>query len=221
MFDTEKYISEVLTRPDAVKILNVLSEKLKEEQRKRHQFYNDITEQEKAEFINGEIIIHSPVKKMHNDANANVFMLINAYVQFKKLGFVGIEKIMISLTRNDYEPDICFFKKEKSDSFKREQVLFPAPDLVVEVLSKGTAGNDRGVKFNDYESHEIQEYWIVNPDEQVIEQYVLDSDKKYDLKIKSDSGFLESTAIEGFKIKIKAIFDKEENLMELNRLIGS
>ena len=35
---------------------------------------------------------------------------------------------MITLTRNDYEPDICFFKKEKSDDFVENQTLFPAPD---------------------------------------------------------------------------------------------
>ncbi|MEY4539280.1 MAG: hypothetical protein RLZZ306_1037, partial [Bacteroidota bacterium] len=37
---------------------------------------------------------------------------MSIYSDIHQLGFVGIEKIMITLTRNDYEPDICFFKKE-------------------------------------------------------------------------------------------------------------
>ena len=37
-----------------------------EEQQKRERFYDEITEQQKAEFINGEIIVHSPVKIEHN-----------------------------------------------------------------------------------------------------------------------------------------------------------
>ncbi|GAB2598351.1 Uma2 family endonuclease [Spirosoma areae] len=39
----------------------------------------------------------------------------------------------------------------------------PAPDLVIEVLSKSTARRDRGVKFTDYAANGIAEYWIVNP----------------------------------------------------------
>jgi len=35
------------------------------EQQKREQFYEQNTEQKKAEFINGEIIVHSPVKIEH------------------------------------------------------------------------------------------------------------------------------------------------------------
>lgn len=35
--------------------------------------------------------------------------LINAFVAKHQFGFVGVKKMMISLTRNDFEPDICFF----------------------------------------------------------------------------------------------------------------
>ena len=69
---------------------------------------------------------------------------------------------MITLTRNDYEPDICFFRKDKSDNFTEDQVLFPAPDLVIEVLSDSTEKRDRGVKFKDYQAHKIEEYWIID-----------------------------------------------------------
>ena len=70
---------------------------------------------------------------------------------------------MISLTRNDYEPDICYFNKEKSQHFTDDQLLFPAPDLVVEVLSKSTEQTDRTIKFKDYENHNVLEYWIIHP----------------------------------------------------------
>ncbi len=129
---------------------------------KRIEFYNNISEQEKAEFINGAVIIHSPVMKRHNEANSNLHKLIDTFVYKHQLGFVGIEKILIQLTRNDYEPDICFFKSTKAKSFKSNQSLFPAPDFIVEVLSKGTAHRDRGIKFEDYAVHGIAEYWIVD-----------------------------------------------------------
>lgn len=196
------------------------SKNLIEERKKRIQFRNSIQEKDKAEFINGKVVQIVNFEKRHQDCIAGLLTTIDIFVNKSNLGYAGGSLLMVELSQNDFQPDICFFKKEKSDNFSEEQVLFPAPDLVVEVLSKGTAKNDRGVKFEDYEAHEVQEYWIVDPKNKVVEQYCLNEMKKYELKVKSGSGDIESEAITGFKIKIKAIFDKTENLKELNRLMN-
>ncbi|MEM1215444.1 MAG: Uma2 family endonuclease, partial [Bacteroidota bacterium] len=117
------------------------------EQARRAEFYNWVTPDVKAEFIEGDIVVHSPVRRYHNVISGYLYSLLNIYVIKQNLGFVGIEKIMVRLTRNDYEPDICFFGKAKSDKFTEEQTLFPAPDFVVEVTSPSTEGRDRGVKY--------------------------------------------------------------------------
>ncbi|MDX2245691.1 MAG: Uma2 family endonuclease [Bacteroidia bacterium] len=186
----------------------------------RNTFYNNISEFEKAEFINGEIIIHSPVKKEHNDVTGSLYQLLNTYVKKKKLGYVGYEKIMISLSRNDYEPDICFFQNEKAQTFKKGQSLFPAPDLVIEVLSTKTAGNDRGIKFSDYQAHQIREYWIIDPDKEVLEQYRLNDQNEYELILKARKGMLDCVPVNGFKIEIEAVFDEDKNLEELLRILN-
>lgn len=212
-------IESFLALPNAPIILNELEATLAEEKKRRLDFYNDITDEQKVEFINGEIVIHSPVKKEHNDVSGLLFLLIKAYVIQNNLGYVGIEKIMIALTRNDYEPDICFFKTEKSTDFKKGQSLFPAPDFIVEILSKGTAKNDRGVKFQDYQAHKVMEYWIIDPKKSVIEQYHLDKKGKYELILKASEGTITSKAIEGFQIPIKAIFNETESMLALANLL--
>jgi hypothetical protein len=53
---------------------------------------------------------------------------------------------MIGLTRNDYEPDLVYFSKDKVDVFTDDQMIFPAPNFVVEILSKKTATRDEGIK---------------------------------------------------------------------------
>ena len=60
-------------------------------------------------------------------------------------------------------PDICFWSKEKADGFLDDQMIFPAPDFVVEILSKSTTKNDRTIKHQDYAAHGIREYWIIDP----------------------------------------------------------
>ena len=84
----KKLINNILSLPSAPILLEEINAKLKEEQTKREQFYNDITENEKAEFINGEIIIHSPVKKEHNDVTGSLYQLLNPYVKKNKLGYI-------------------------------------------------------------------------------------------------------------------------------------
>jgi Uma2 family endonuclease len=186
---------------------------------KRHAFYNQINEGDKAEFINGEIIFHSPVKLRHNAILRRLLILITSYVQGLDLGFVGLEKIMISLTRNDYEPDICFFNKETSEQFSPDQMRFPAPDFVVEVLSQSTAKHDRGVKFDDYAAHGIEEYWIIDPVSEMVEQYRLQNDS-YTLIIKAKTGQLASVAMSDFVIPIRAIFDEAENRTALRQILS-
>ena len=47
-----------------------------------------------------------------------------------------------------------------------------APDLVVEVISPGTARNDRGKKMKAYEGAGVREYWLVDPGNESIEVYL-------------------------------------------------
>lgn len=216
----KKLIDQILEVPNAPVIVREVNLRLEEEKKKREAFYRDISEYEKAEFINGEIVIHSPVKKGHNAVSGRLYRLLGTYVEKHDLGFVGYEKIMVALTRNDYEPDVCFFKADKAKLFTEDQSLFPAPDLAVEVLSDKTTYRDRGVKFQDYQSHEVEEYWIIDPAKKVIEQYRLGTNGEYELIIKARDGHIQCQPVAGFEILIEAIFDNDVNLKELSRILN-
>ncbi len=209
----------ILEMPNAFLLVDKVKSRLADEQKQRRHFYKTVEENKKMEFIKGEIIFHSPVKLQHNSATKLLCKLLDTFVIKHKLGFVGIEKIMISLTRNDYEPDICFFGTNKSKDFKRKQMQFPAPDFVVEVLSDSTAKNDRETKFQDYAAHGVEEYWIVDAEKEIIEQYFLQNEK-YELLVKSNSGEINSIALPDFKIPIRAVFDEAENLLALTKIIS-
>jgi len=209
----------ILEMPNAFLLVDKVQSRLQDEQIRRLHFYKIVEENKKMEFINGEIIFHSPVKLQHNDTTVLLGMLLKAFVAKHKLGFVGVEKIMVSLTRNDYEPDVCFFGNAKAKDFKRRQAQFPAPDFAVEVLSDSTARNDRETKFQDYAAHGFQEYWIVDAEKELIEQYFL-RDEQYELLLKAKDGAIESVVLPEFKIPIRAIFDEMENLKALAELIA-
>ncbi len=129
-------LNQIMEMPNAAILAGKIRCALEEEKSARKHFYEIVDENKKMEFINGEIVFHSPVKLEHNSATKLLCGLLNLHVIKNDLGFVGIEKILVSLTRSDYEPDICFFGREKSEKFECGQMRFPAPDLAVEVLSK-------------------------------------------------------------------------------------
>lgn len=193
---------------------------MKEEQGKREAFYEQIAEDKKMEFINGEIIFHSPVKLRHNVAGKLLLTLLDTFVSSRENGFVGYEKMLISLTRNDYEPDICYWQTAKASQFTDDQMQFPAPDLIVEILSPSTEADDRGVKFEDYAAHGVTEYWIVDPEKQSVEQYLLEGDT-YQLKHQAAGvEILFCQVIAGFHVPVNTIFDRKENLEFLQKMLA-
>ncbi len=211
-------IEELKQKPDLRILVNELTQVLQEEERRRTEFYNTISESDKAEFINGEVIMHSPVKLEHAGYSGLLFSLMQYYAILKKLGSVFTEKLMIQLTRNSYEPDIVFFKKEKAQYFTAGQMLFPAPDLIVEVTSPSTEKYDRGIKFTDYALHGVGEYWLVDPAQKSVEQYFLQQDV-YLLEYKGKTGIITSKVMAGFAIPVAAIFDEAENIKALRALM--
>jgi len=211
-------LNQILEMPNAAILAQRIQSALEEEKQVRLRFYEIVDEDRKMEFINGEIVFESPAKLRHVSTVGLLHSLLRTYVIKHGLGFVGSEKMLVSLTRNDYEPDICFFDKSKSQNFTPAQMQFPAPDFIVEVLSDSTAEKDRTTKFQDYAAHGVAEYWIVDAENETIEQYYLQNEE-YGLLLKAKDGTINSVVLPDFKIQIRAAFDEQTNLEELKRLI--
>ncbi|QDV41260.1 hypothetical protein Enr13x_10980 [Stieleria neptunia] len=215
----ESNLESIFASPELPKIAEVINSKLAAERKARERFRRELTPSVKAEFIAGEVVMHSPAKAKHLRVTRRLLKLLDTYVHRHGLGEVFSEKALICLTRNDYEPDVVFFGKEKASTFGPDHMEFPAPDFVVEVLSESTASRDRGVKFQDYGQHGIGEYWIVDCDEKTIEQYVLrDNEREYHLAQKLAGGSIGSRVVEGFEIPIAALFDDQANAEALVEL---
>jgi Uma2 family endonuclease len=211
---------ETLARsPKLPRLVDELQRLLREEAGRREHFYRDLREDQKAEFINGEVIVQSPVKVKHLNATKRLLNIVGNYVDKHGLGTVFSEKALICLSRNDYEPDIVFYGNDKAGAFEPDQMKLPAPDMVVEVLSASTEKTDRGIKLEDYGEHGVGEYWIVDPDREVVEQYVLDAGR-YRLESRKDDGELHSVVVRGLHVPVRAIFDSRENLKALQQILS-
>ena len=56
-------------------------------------------------------------------------------------------------------------------SIIKDDGIHGAPDLVVEVLSPSTSKNDRGPKMVHYAAAGVKEYWLVTPQQKLVEVY--------------------------------------------------
>ncbi len=227
MFDTASSVEQQLfDLPDLPFLIERLNNRLVEEQKLRAKFRKWVTPDVKAEFINGQIVKHEPTSEDQNEATGHLLLLGGFFANFKKIGKVYGQKALIGMKRNDYEPDVAFWRKEVADSFAPEMNVYPLPDLVVEVLSPGKENirRDRETKFADYASHGIPEYWIIDPKKQTVEQYLLSDTARntYELYKKATrEDHIESRAMKGFAIPVLAIFEAVANSEAVQRILNT
>jgi Uma2 family endonuclease len=80
-----------------------------------------------------------------------------------------------------------------------------APELVIEILSPSSVQRDKILKFKLYLEAGVPEYWIVEPDHKIINQFILD-DGAYKFSIFGIADTITSLSIEGLQIPLSEIF---------------
>src|SRR5947208_994195 len=74
-----------------------IEERLRLEQQARKKFRDEMHEDTRAEFINGEVFLHSPAKFRHNRTAERIYRLLDAYVRQRHMGIVGHDKYLVEL----------------------------------------------------------------------------------------------------------------------------
>lgn len=85
----------------------------------------------------------------------------------------------IDIIFSDYDviqPDVVFFEASRRHLVHLDAPIRHHPDIAVEVLSPSTRAIDRGRKMEMLAGYGVPEYWIVDPDAETIELYVLRGD---------------------------------------------
>lgn len=123
------------------------------------------------EIIGGQVVAMSPRPGVnHNFVCGNIYRIFSNYLFGKRCTPFADGTDLYLSDQEQYIPDgmiVCDPEKIQPNG------VHGAPDLVVEVLSPGTARYDRGHKMESYEACGVREYWIVNPADRMIEQYLL------------------------------------------------
>lgn len=156
------------------------------------------------EMLNGEIVLMPSRPANHNKVVGNIRLELCSQMEIlREWGVVGGADVFLS-EKNRLVPDIVVFRK----AFLKGFSIYGVPDLVVEVLSPGSRNRDRGCKKDLYEKFGVTEYWIVEPEAQIVEVYLLKNgrfrlDDVYEM-IPSDWGLPAEHEIGLFKSEVPA-----------------
>lgn len=132
-------------------------------------YINDRNIKIKTELIDGKIFMMSPRPRVeHATVCTNIASEFRSYLKGKTCR-AFCDGVDVFLDENNrFIPDtmiVC-----NPDIIKHDGI-HGAPDLVVEVLSKTTAKNDRSKKKYTYAKYGVKEYWIVDIWSKSVEVY--------------------------------------------------
>ena len=125
------------------------------------------------EVIDGDHYLSAAPFVSHQRVSRNLMIHLHRHFDLTGMGEVLHAPVAVVLSQSDVvEPDLVVVLAEHASRIRRERIE-GAPDLVVEILSPSTAYRDRGLKLDLYQKAGVSEYWIVDPERKVVQQYVL------------------------------------------------
>ena len=163
-----------------------------------------VDEDTRAEWSEGETIVHMPPKDRHQLIVEFVERLLALFVDLYDLGRVRIAPFEVKLWSDgpSREPDVFFVPQNNISAISDERMAGP-PDLIVEVISPGSVQLDRNKKFREYEKAGVLEYWTIDsrPEHLRADFYRLDESGRYELFATEDDEVVHSATIEGFWLR--------------------
>lgn len=110
---------------------------------------------------------------------------------------------------NVVQPDILVIcDKENIDEKGR---YYGIPELVVEILSDSTKSKDMIQKLNLYMLSGVQEYWIVNPENNEVYIYMFKDKKISNMRTFKGKETAKSEVFQGLEIHVQQVFNEPNN----------
>ena len=101
------------------------------------------------------------------------------------------------------QPDICVVC---DPSILDQRGCIGSPDLIVEILSPGNSKLELKQKFDLYESREVKEYWIIQPEHQTMTIYTWVNGTYLPSLLFTTGDVIESQVVKGFKLDLEEFF---------------
>ncbi|MEP7307439.1 MAG: Uma2 family endonuclease [Acidobacteriota bacterium] len=121
------------------------------------------------ELIDGEHYVSPSPNIRHQGISGSLYLLLGAWLEAHPGGRVFYAPLDVIFSMFDVvEPDLLYLSAARAAEAMKGDFVQVVPDLVIEILSKGTRKRDETIKRQLYERTGVTEYWIVNPESESI-----------------------------------------------------
>jgi len=174
----------------------------------------------KAEYVDGEVIVHSPLSTRHSDAVWFIGYLLKTIVQQHDLGRVLGPEVQVRLRPGLRRvPDLLFVAKARADRIQ-PTLIEGAPDLIVEIVSPDSVERDWREKYLEYQTAGVGEYWVVDLEYQRMAAYWLDEQGHYQAA-PVEEGVYRSQVLPGFWLRAEWLWQEPlPNELDVAREMG-
>ena len=125
------------------------------------------------EIIDGELYMTPAPQTRHQIVSMNIGRILANCIEDNDMGQILYAPTDVVLSDTSIvQPDLLFIRKEREHIIKKN-FIEGAPDLIIEILSPSNEKMDRHTKMKHYALFGVSEYWIIDYEARILEQYVL------------------------------------------------
>ena len=169
-----------------------------------HDYLGFPSDGQRHEIIDGVHVVNPAPDTYHQTLSRRIQFQLYAQIELKKHGEVFNSPTDLQLSDTDIvQPDLIVVLQDKR-SIITPRKMQGVPNLVVEILSPSSVNTDRVLKKELYRRAGVPEYWIVDPIQKFVEQYVL-RDNAYQL-VNRHSNEVVPQIIEGVRVNLDEVW---------------
>jgi Uma2 family endonuclease len=124
---------------------------------------------QRHELIDGEHYVTPSPNTTHQLVSGNLYWLLRSHLEAHPLGRIFYAPFDVLFSHFDVvEPDLLYISHERAATILTEKHVRGTPELVIEIGSPSTRRRDETIKRRLYERVGVEEYWLVDPDHEMI-----------------------------------------------------
>jgi Uma2 family endonuclease len=164
---------------------------------------------QRHELIDGEHYVTPSPNIRHQRISGNLHLLIGTWLEEHPIGQLFYAPLDVVFSNVDVvEPDLLYMSNERAAQVMTLLHVKGVPELVVEIASPGTRKRDETIKRRLYERFGVAEYWVVDPDVDVVRVYRRDSER-FDraVELSRERGdVLTTPLLQGLELPLQRVF---------------
>lgn len=162
------------------------------------------------ELIDGEHYVTPSPNTRHQRISGRLYLAIGNWLEANPVGQLFYAPFDVVFTRFDVvEPDLLYMSNERAAHVLTEKHVTGAPEIVIEIGSPRTRKRDETIKRHLYEREGVVEYWVVDPELDLIRVYRRGEGSGFERaqEMSSEAGeILTTPLLPGLEILLRRLF---------------